>query len=111
MAVERSVDLDDMVVQLNHWKKEIAGLKSQASQSKDDNLKEICSKIGELQRIIEVMKKKAVTLRWQHVKRLISCCIIRSRDSIPAQTALCKNMAKILKRSLITPVKNYHFRS
>ncbi len=70
MAVERSVDLDDMVVQLNHWKKEIAGLKSQANQSKGDNLKEICSKIGELQRIIEVMKKKAVTLRWQHVKRL-----------------------------------------
>lgn len=70
MTVDRSIDLDDMVVQLSHWKREIADLKSRAAFSEGRNLQEVCSKIGELQRIIEELKKKAVMLRWQHVKKL-----------------------------------------
>ncbi|HEQ97911.1 MAG TPA: hypothetical protein ENO22_01055 [candidate division Zixibacteria bacterium] len=70
MTVDRSIDLDEMVIQLSHWKKEIAELKSQTAFSGGKNLQEVCTKIGELQRIIEELKKKAVMLRWQHVKRL-----------------------------------------
>ncbi|NIP41237.1 MAG: hypothetical protein GWO41_02580 [candidate division Zixibacteria bacterium] len=70
MTVDRSIDLDEMVIQLSHWKKEIAELKSQSAFSGGKNLEEVCTKIGELQRIIEDLKKKAVMLRWQQVKRL-----------------------------------------
>ena len=70
MACEEEVSLDEMIKELNHWKMEIATMKSLATRSSAESLKCLCEKIGKLQRIIESMKKKAVVLRWQHVKQL-----------------------------------------
>lgn len=59
-----------MIKELNHWKMEISTMKSLAARSSTENLKCLCDKIGRLQRVIESMKKKAVILRWQHVREL-----------------------------------------
>jgi hypothetical protein len=70
MACDEEISLDEMISELNHWKMEIATMKSLAARSSTENLKYLCEKIGRLQKIIESMKKKAVILRWQHVKQL-----------------------------------------
>ena len=70
MASNEEVSLDEMIKELSHWKMEITTMKSLAARSSTENLKYLCDKIGRLQRIIESMKKKAVILRWQHVRQL-----------------------------------------
>lgn len=70
MECDEEISLDEMINELNHWKMEIAAMKSLAARSSTENLKYLCEKIGRLQKIIESMKKKAVILRWQHVKQL-----------------------------------------